>query len=489
MFLTALLTVGLLAPPDAAARMREDVAHLAGPLLRGRGHGSPGLELALAHVQRTYRDLGLRTQVDRFPCPGPPSRVWAELRLDGRTLELGRDVIPLGDTEGHFDEAPVHFAGCGLQGGGRDDLKGVPLAGSVALILREVSGPGAAAIPAADRRLAVRIQALAQAGARAVLVADPGRNTLPLALQEGHGPFPVPVLALSTDLAERLFPRFGDRATALRRHGETGAQSPMGRLTLRLSYARPVVQSPNLTAWIPGKDPRRTQEVIVVGAHLDHLGETGATLSFASGAQRHAPHPGADDNASGTALILELARQLAQSPLDRTVLFVHFSAEELGLLGSRAWLAHPPVPREAIALMVNFDMVGRLPDRRGTLWLGSLNVADHPFRGLLGHLPRDLNLSHDLGALTWASDHATFAIAGIPVLFWFTGLHEDYHRPSDLPERVRVGGLVRILDSALALLRDLGTRPVLQLGEPRGALVLPAGSGQTAGSLATEGRP
>jgi aminopeptidase YwaD len=193
----------------------------------------------------------------------------------------------------------------------------------------------------------------------------------------------------------------------------------------------------------------------VIGAHYDHLGY-GEVGSLAP--EPGDIHPGADDNASGTAAIMELARLLAQNRdrLKRSVLVIAFSAEEEGLLGAEHFLQNPTIPRENIVAMLNFDMVGRMSHNRvsvsgvGTAaeWEGILKAAN----------TENLNLQLSQSA-SGGSDHMPFMRREIPVLFFFTGMHPDYHRPSDTWEKINYEGQAQIVALAERVVYDLASRP------------------------------
>lgn len=184
----------------------------------------------------------------------------------------------------------------------------------------------------------------------------------------------------------------------------------------------------NINGYISGTDPALKDEYIVVGAHYDHLGYGGPT-SMNTSLGKPQIHNGADDNASGVAALLELAYKIAESPLKRTVIFSTFSGEEMGLLGSSYFVNNPPVPIEKIVTMINLDMVGRMNKNELTVF-GTATSSIFP------EMIDSLDLI-DSVAITKASDaygpsdHASFVTKNIPVLMFFTGLHEDYHKPSD----------------------------------------------------------
>ncbi|MBM3457811.1 MAG: M28 family peptidase, partial [Armatimonadetes bacterium] len=217
----------------------------------------------------------------------------------------------------------------------------------------------------------------------------------------------------------------------------------------------------NVIGLLEGSDPVLKQEYVVVGAHYDHLGLGGA--HSLSSDERPAIHHGADDNASGTAGVLELANHFAsrRGELRRSLLFMAFSGEEMGLLGSAHWTKNPTVPLERVAAMVNLDMIGRMKgDTVQVLGAGSspawkelLEEANRPHR---------LQLKAGGGGSFGGSDHQSFYARQIPVLFFFTGIHPDYHLPSDTWEKVNADGQSRLLqlvrDATLRIVR-LDTRP------------------------------
>jgi hypothetical protein len=215
------------------------------------------------------------------------------------------------------------------------------------------------------------------------------------------------------------------------------------------------VPTQNVVAAVFGSDPALRGQYVVLGAHFDHLGRSidGALDPEAGNAIRN----GADDNASGTAAILELARRLAARPTRRSIVVVHFSGEELGLLGSQWFVEHSPVPLDSIDAMLNFDMVGRL--RRDRLIVFGLGTATE-----LPGLVDSANLAPKLDLAKMddgfgPSDHSSFYAKGIPVLHFFTDLHEDYHRATDDVEKVDARGEVRVVDLAERIVRAIADRP------------------------------
>jgi hypothetical protein len=212
----------------------------------------------------------------------------------------------------------------------------------------------------------------------------------------------------------------------------------------------------NILVILPGGDPKFRDQVIVVGAHYDHVGYGQNGLSRGPSGYIH---PGADDNASGTATVLELAKAftILSAPPKRSIVFAAWDAEEKGLLGSKYWLAHPTLPLERVTAAVNLDMVGRLRDEH----LIVFGVrSGYGWRRLLSSQNDEAGLQLDFSwTLKPNADHYSFFDHGIPVLMAHTGLHDDYHRPSDVANRINSTGMARVTRLLFAMLYELADRP------------------------------
>jgi hypothetical protein len=209
----------------------------------------------------------------------------------------------------------------------------------------------------------------------------------------------------------------------------------------------------NVVGYLPGETP----EYVIIGAHYDHLG-LGEQYSMAPD-QSGTIHPGADDNASGTAGVLGLARWFASQPkMKRGILFIAFAGEEIGLLGSSHYTSAPLLPLRNAVAMINLDMVGRLRDHK--LTVGGTSSGDG-LRALVESAGRraGLELQTDDAAVYGSSDHTTFKAKMVPVLFFFTGLHADYHRPTDTPDRIDPKATAQVVEVAGAVARELAQRP------------------------------
>ena len=212
--------------------------------------------------------------------------------------------------------------------------------------------------------------------------------------------------------------------------------------------------SNNVVAYLPGTSATLRNQVIVVGAHIDHLGRStaGALDPDAKDAIRN----GADDNASGTAAVLELARLLRAHPPRRSVLFVNFTGEELGLLGSQYFVEHSPVPLDSMVVMINFDMVGRLRADKVIVY-GVASARELPV--VLDSANAQLGLDvRRVGDGFGPSDQSSFVARNVPVLHFFTDLHDDYHRATDDADKINAAGEARVIALAERVVRDIDAR-------------------------------
>ncbi len=223
-----------------------------------------------------------------------------------------------------------------------------------------------------------------------------------------------------------------------------------------------IIHANNIVAFLDNHQPY----TIVLGAHYDHLG-LGKNHNSLDANPEGKIHHGADDNASGTAAVMELAEKIRNSNLkwNYNFLFIHFSGEELGLLGSKKWCDNPEFDLTKIDCMINFDMVGRLNDSNKLLVYGigtasSLNTIVEENNQFGFKLVKD---SSGIGP----SDHTSFYLKNIPVLHFFTGQHKDYHKPSDVAEKINYAGEVKVIDYVFKILSNLNNQPKLTFMKTR----------------------
>ncbi|GLH71814.1 hypothetical protein GETHLI_03160 [Geothrix limicola] len=462
-------------------RLRKDVSFLASPELKGRGNGYPELDAAARHIEGELKTLGLKTQVQRFPFIAQVvrERQQAVLTQDGapRPLAWGRDIEALGlSGDADLKAKPILFLGYGLQiPGGYDDAAGLDLKDRVVVIARTVPDLDAFAhLPRGERSLLARLKKLESAKVAAVLVLEDA-GLRPLQREEGPVKVDLPVLGITESALGGVFGDLPARFKAIRESGRPASQEAgQATLSLELGLRRIEARMPNVVAEIPGRDPKLRKEFIVLGAHMDHLG-LGERHSLGGAEARGQVHPGADDNASGTAMVVELARELKRSRPRRSILLLHFAGEEEGLLGSQYWVQHPTHPLESVKFMLNFDMVGRLDPRAPKLLMGGLGAPKTALEAARKFAPADFSVSADVGASVGGSDHMSFSQAKIPTFFFFTGLHGEYHRPSDTADRINYAGMARLAAFSRAVALDLANADQVPAFDPETAKLPPMG--------------
>lgn len=481
----ALLAAALLAAADIdPQRYLEHVKILASPELEGRGVGTAGLEKAARYIADQFRSLGLATAGGESYLHAFPVTTNARLgthnefvySLDGRQrrLKLNEEFIPLNFSATGHASGRVVFAGYGITAPEYhyDDYAGLDVRGKLVLVLRHEPQERDEKSPFAGKLLTSHAQFWSKAvnakqrgAAGVILIHDranhPGEDEELERFGRTAGPAAAGILFVQvrSQIAEAWLEAAGRKLEDLQREIDQDLKPRSfelpERLEVRLSVdlQRESRTVHNVAAYLPGQSP----EYVVIGAHYDHLG-LGEQFSLAP-QEAGKTHPGADDNASGVAGMLELARWLAALPKQkRGTLFLAFAGEELGLLGSRHWVDNPPLPLENAVAMINLDMIGRL--REGKIYVGGVSTGTG-FRELLERLLPQHKLAADFsGAFdAGSSDHTSFLSKRIPVLFFFSGLHADYHKPSDTWEKINAPG-------AAALLRAVGEVVLNLLNDP-----------------------
>jgi hypothetical protein len=216
------------------------------------------------------------------------------------------------------------------------------------------------------------------------------------------------------------------------------------------------VTAQNVVGILEGTDPVLKNEYVIIGGHFDHLG-MGGEGSGSRAPDMPAIHNGADDNASGTAGVIELAQKLSanRSKLKRSVVFVAFTGEEMGLLGSKEFVSKPPIDLKKVNAMINLDMIGRLNPETRLIIIGGTGTSaesDSILKKL--EVGRSFKATHSADGYG-ASDHSSFYSENIPVFFFFTGVHDDYHTPTDDADKINYTGEVAVLDMAYDLANEL----------------------------------
>lgn len=479
-------------PVAMERRLLESVRYLASDELEGRGLGTKGIELAADYLASEFRGWGLRTDLyaetpfhvfsrsARFGMNGPNT---ATIRgPDGAVvaLELNRDFRPLSLSGSTNCDAPLVFAGYGITAPELeyDDYSGLDARGKVVLVLRNEPQQASkesrfAGTQLSDHGYVVRKVANAmEHGAAAIVLCSDIQRIESTAGGEAPAAGPereswmaehdsllgftvrgadglerkIPVLHVHRSRIEPLLANVEGGLEGIERAIDNDLRARSRALDgwsmqSRTSVGTIVNELKNVVASLDAKGPL-AEETVVVGAHYDHLGYGGGWGSLAPWTRE--VHNGADDNASGTTVMLEVARQLAarSEPLRRRVLFIGFTAEESGLIGSEHYVSDPYVPLSDTVAMVNLDMVGYLRNDRMTVH--GTGTAE-TFNALIDQLAplHRLRVTKDPSGYG-PSDHASFASHNVPVLHLFTGFHDHYHRPSDDFDRLNIEGMRRI---------------------------------------------
>ncbi len=468
-------------PADPEACFREVTRTLAADRMEGRATGSEGNQLAARAVAGWMDGLDLATPAAGRMQPFEANvgvRAGSGNRLDGAVW--GKDWIALGFSRAGEFAGPLVFAGYGIRAGdlGYDDYAGLDVKGKVVLAMRFEPGENDANSPF-DGKKSTRysnlrskaIQAREAGAAALVLVApaqsadDPDRLP-PLKVMGPMSNAGLPVLQVSRALADRWLQANGttlaQAQAAIDEHYRPGSFALRGvQVAGRVDIEAVIAQTQNIVGLLPGAGSL-VDQYLVVGAHYDHLG-WGGQGSFKP--DLHAIHNGADDNASGVAGMLCAARLLGErkprSKDHRGVIFVAFSAEEIGLGGSAYFVEHPPLGKLAdFAAMINLDMVGRMREGKLNI-LGSDSSSAWPaLIAAAGKAAPTVHIAAG-GDGYGPSDHSSFYAAGVPVVHLFTGAHDQYHAPDDDVERLNFAGgadVVRIT-AALAAELEIAPRP------------------------------
>jgi hypothetical protein len=485
---------GAAPPPDVDSdRLIEHIRFLSSDELKGRGNGTDGLEVAADYVARQFAAAGLQPAGDNGTwfqsfelvaglTVGRENRLTIE--HDGRraSFTLGTSYYPLAAPANEsptvpstrLDALPLVFAGYGLAvpGAGYDDYARVDVTGKAVLIFshepqeRDRSSRFNGTRPMPQTSLQAKAALARSRGARALLVvSDPAHDVDEARYgifsedpdAEDHG---IPVLRVRRDEMQAFIDAWGlDALARLIDRDLQPRSAPLAGVTVdyveHLARNRRIVR--NVVGLLPGSDAEKAAEAVVIGAHYDHVGVGGR---FSVAPERTGEiHNGADDNASGTAAIIEIARTAAgqRARFPRSLVFVAFAGEERGLLGSAHYVTTPAIPIERTIAMLNLDMVGR---SQGSVDVSGLEVSPSMETDLEAAVEAsggNLDIRRQ-GPGAGRSDDASFLARRIPAINFFTGFHSDYHLPGDDWEKIDAAGTSRVATLALELAARLAAR-------------------------------
>jgi aminopeptidase YwaD len=486
------------APPAIPAadphRYIEDIKALTTPEMEGRGDGSKGLTRAAHLIEKRYKSLGLEPAGTHAYFQ--PFTLITGAQLKGKNdfavftgdhkldLKAKQDFVPFSFSDSGSARGQIVFAGYGITADEfhYDDYAGVDVKDKIVVVMRyeppsfaTKGGNHAAANQAVTNQVMTQHSQLVTKainarnhGAKALVLVNgklgDGEEDLLTRFGSVSGPENAGVIFIQVknEVTDGWLKVTGKSLSQLQEQINTSSkpasfvlpESQTAALTVSIRTTRATVN--NVLAYLPGK----TDEYVIIGAHYDHLGR--GNFDSLAPSQIGQIHPGADDNGSGTAGVLELARLLApqKGQLRRGILFMSFAGEELGLLGSAAWVKDPTRPLDKAVAMLNMDMIGRIKDQKvyiGGVGTGSTLKADVEQAATNS----GFKIEYSPGGYS-SSDHTSFVSKKIPVLFFFSGLHSDYHKPSDTWEKIDPEAAARLLGvvgTTGELLADAEERP------------------------------
>jgi hypothetical protein len=493
----AILAVSALivAAPQAQApsKTKTHVETLASPRLEGRLAGSNGEKLASDYIAAELQKIGAK------PLPGTtdlrlPFEFTAgtkdggsSIAVAGKSTEMACGSVrgaagssaastacvrALSFSDNGDVEGAVVFAGYGIvvpegQSFAYDSYATLDVKDKVVVVLRYFPEDAEAKTKQILARYAdLRYKAMAarQHGARALIVVTGPRSPnagelAPMTFDTALAGSGIVAVTITGDIADKMLANAGKKLEDVQKSLDdanphaTGFSIADVTVKVHADVLREKKTGHNVVAYLPATDPVTTiaKPWVAIGAHYDHLGrgEAGNTLAAKDDANK--VHAGADDNASGTAAVLAIAATLAGEKRHRNVLVALWSGEELGLIGSSAFAAAPPLPLDQLAAYLNFDMVGRMQDNKLTVQATGTSPA-------WGKMLEQANVAagFDLAVQEdpyQPTDVATFNSASVPSLTFFTGTHADYHKPSDTADKIDYEDLDRVVEFAAAILR------------------------------------
>lgn len=469
-----------------------DIKYLASPELKGRGTGSPGLEKAAKYIAGQFKSFGLKPvpgdgYMQEFTVTtnahlGPNNSVSA----GGRKLKPEQDFVPFNFSAVGKADGPIVFAGYGITAKeyNYDDYANIDVKDKFVLILRhepqefDEKSVFAGKNQTSHSQFASKASNAKMHGARGVLLINDAPNHAgedafeKFGRTAGPGSAGIIFIEIRSAEGEHWLEESGHSLKTVMAEIDKDLKPQSFALPAKLEarvnvdIRRDTAKVHNVAAYLPGE----TSEYVIVGAHYDHLG-LGDQNSLAPN-QIGTPHPGADDNASGTAGVIELARWFSgDRKHKRGILFLAFAGEELGLLGSQYYVNHPEIPLDRAVAMINMDMIGRIKDSR--VFVSGTGTGS-TLQKLIDDVAPKHGMTVDVSekAGYGASDHTSFTAKQVPVLFFFSGLHADYHKPSDTWDKINSVGAAKLLgmvgDLTLGL-ADAPERPqFVRVAEPAG---------------------
>lgn len=455
----------------------EHIEFLASEKLQGRGTGTPESFMAAQYIRDQFKAGGLKMLAEDGM---QYFELVANIQLGANNSfvaghvkgVVGEDFTPLPFSSNGKTDASVVFAGYGFEISNDsikwNDYQNIDVKGKWVLILRgspEADKPTGKFDAFVDERFKV-LTAKDKGAAGVIFVSgekfDAEDKLLKLSYDKSAANSGIPVMQIKRTLAESIFMPAGITLAQVESdliNSQTSISFESGIMVLaQTDIIQMKVKTQNVVAVLEGSNPVLKDQYIVIGAHYDHLG-LGGVGSGSRMPDTVAPHYGADDNASGVSGVIELAEKLASGKdnIQRSIIFIAFGAEEMGLVGSKYFTENPLIPLKKINAMINFDMIGRLKENN-SITVGGTGTSVES-EEILNNLVAKTELVMKYSPEGYGpSDHAAFYTSNIPVFYFTSGAHDDYHTPFDKPETINEEGEAMIVNLADLLVMELANR-------------------------------
>ncbi len=459
-------------PEVTTGELLSHIKYLSSDSLKGRLTGTPGDSMAAEYIKNELVSYGFlplsgdgfqRFKVTSRIVPGPGNK----LSVNGKQFEAENEFTPMGFTSNKALKSEVLFAGYGFNINNDslkwNDYKNINATGKWVLILRadpETDKTSSPFIPySGDRDKALTAKDMGAAGV--LMVSGPAYDPLDTfeSLNSGEYSVDIPVLRIKREVADIILAKSKTSVSQLEKKLNSTRMPSSFRTGITVDAQTEIIieksNTRNVVMLLPGQDDLLKNEYIIIGGHFDHLG-MGGPGSSSRAVDTVAVHHGADDNASGVAMMLELAEKFAHTKHShkRSIICIAFTGEEMGLLGSKYFVDHPGIDLSEVNAMINLDMVGRLQDTK-VLQVNGTGTAGE-LRNLVASLSDTTVIRLTLSDEGYGpSDHSSFYGKNIPVLFYTTGAHLDYHTPSDTYDKINYEGMVSISASIFKVAEDL----------------------------------
>ena len=441
--------------------LKSHVRYLASDRLKGRFPGTDGGRHAAEYIRNQFKKSGLTLLGDGGfqyfdVITGASIGHNNSLTIDQINFSVGEDFIPLSFSQSTTLIASIIFVGFGFDFQNDslswNDYSDIDVTGKWVLILRgSPCGNSPHGDYAEHSSLRKKVMIAKDHSAAGVIFTsgvkfDERNNLIPLRYDQSQTNVSIPVIHVKREVADLLFQESGNNlisfennAIQMMENFKSIGLKKIVSVSTDVEYK--MIQTQNIVGLLPGIDEKLRNEYVVIGAHYDHLG-FGGEHSGSRRPDHYEIHNGADDNASGVSVMMELAEIFSHHHSnDRTMVFIGFGAEEMGLLGSKYFVKSGLIGKDNIQIMLNMDMVGRFDKKVNKISIGGTHTAVD-LESKIESIISKTNLQYSFSPEGYGpSDHSSFYVSDIPVLFFFTGAHNDYHTPEDDAEKINYKGM------------------------------------------------